>query len=89
MSDPPNNRKIGSGMVFLSGLAAGVLIYLVAESLTPKDVKGSVLSIMPFPVGPLLLAGHCRSMARKVRVQYPGRLIIRLRQVIKASVGRA
>ncbi len=38
MSEPTNNRKVGSGMVFLSGLATGVVIYLVAEWLTPKNV---------------------------------------------------
>jgi len=38
MGEPVNNRKVGSGMVFLSGLAAGVVIYLFAECLTPKNV---------------------------------------------------
>jgi hypothetical protein len=39
--DPVNstdNRKIGSGMVFLSGLVTGVIVYLVAEGFTPKSV---------------------------------------------------
>lgn len=40
MSDPVDNRKVGSGVVFLSGLTAGVIIYLAAEYLTPKNVAG-------------------------------------------------
>lgn len=38
MSGPANNRKVGTGMVFLSGLAVGVVIYLIAEWFTPKNV---------------------------------------------------
>jgi hypothetical protein len=38
MSDSPENRKLNAGLVFLSGLIAGVLCYLTAELLTPKHV---------------------------------------------------
>jgi hypothetical protein len=41
MNTTPDNRKPNSGLVFLSGLVAGVLCYLIAELLTPKNVATS------------------------------------------------
>lgn len=38
MTASPGNRKMNSGLVFLSGLGAGVACYLLAESLVPRDV---------------------------------------------------
>ncbi len=41
MTAPQKNRRLSVGLVFVSGLASGVLIYLVAEWLTPKNVASS------------------------------------------------
>jgi hypothetical protein len=38
LSTTPDNRKASAGLVFLSGLALGVICYLIAETLTPKQV---------------------------------------------------
>jgi hypothetical protein len=38
VSDSAKNRKLNTGLVFLSGLVVGVLCYLAAELLTPKQV---------------------------------------------------
>jgi hypothetical protein len=38
MSTALDNRKMNAGLVFLSGLVVGVICYLIAESLTPKQV---------------------------------------------------
>jgi hypothetical protein len=38
MSTAKDNRKIDTGLVFLSGLVGGVICYLIAESITPKQV---------------------------------------------------
>jgi len=39
MTGTPDNRKMGTGMTFLVGLGVGVVCYLLAESLTPKQVS--------------------------------------------------
>ncbi len=38
--NPPDNRKVNIGLVFLTGLVSGVVCYLLAESLIPKQVAG-------------------------------------------------
>jgi hypothetical protein len=38
MSILPDNRKMNAGYVFLTGLGVGVAIYLLAESLVPRQV---------------------------------------------------
>jgi hypothetical protein len=38
MSTSPDNRKMNAGLVFLSGLGVGVVCYLLAESLIPRQV---------------------------------------------------
>lgn len=38
MNTVPDNRKINASLVFLSGLIVGVICYLTAELLTPKQV---------------------------------------------------
>jgi hypothetical protein len=38
MGNTPDNRKVNAGFDFLGGLVVGVACYLVAESLTPKQI---------------------------------------------------
>jgi hypothetical protein len=38
MSTGATNRKLNGGLIFLMGLVAGVVCYLIAEALTPKQV---------------------------------------------------